>query len=131
MQAAFAEIKLGYLDSWNERCREIAAKYRTGLADLVQVPFDQEWEECVYHNFVIRTEKRDELMAYLLEHGVDTRIHYPIPIHLQEAAKDLGYKVGSFPKAEKYAKTMISLPIYPDLSDAQVYLYYAVSKLFF
>ena len=90
------------------------------MASIVQVPFDKQWEECVYHNFVIRTEKRDELMAYLLEHGVDTRIHYPIPIHLQDAAKDLGYKIGSFPRAEKYAKTMISLPIYPDLCDDQV-----------
>jgi dTDP-4-amino-4,6-dideoxygalactose transaminase len=131
MQAAFAEIKLGFLDSWNERCREIAVKYRTGLADFVQVPFDQAWEECVYHNFVIRTEKRDELMAHLLEHGVDTRIHYPIPIHLQDAAKDLGYKVGNFPNAEKYAKTMISLPIYPELSDAQVdYITQSVKSFF-
>lgn len=120
MQAAFAEIKLEHLDNWNERCREIAAKYRKDLANVVQVPFDREWEECVYHNFVIRTEKRDELMAYLLEHGVDTRIHYPIPIHLQDAAKDLGYKIGSFPRSEKYAKTMISLPIYPDLCDDQL-----------
>jgi dTDP-4-amino-4,6-dideoxygalactose transaminase len=120
LQAAFAEIKLGYLDNWNERCREIAASYRSDLENVVQVPFDKEWEECVYHNFVIRVEQRDELMAYLLEHGVDTRIHYPIPIHLQEAAKNLGYKIGSFPKAEKYAKTMISLPIYPDLCDNQV-----------
>jgi dTDP-4-amino-4,6-dideoxygalactose transaminase len=131
MQAAFAEIKLGFLDSWNERCREIAVSYRTGLADFVQVPFDQTWEECVYHNFVIRTEMRDELMAYLQEHGVDTRIHYPIPIHLQDAAKDLGYKVGDFPNAEKYAKTMISLPIYPDLNDAQVtYIVQAVKSFF-
>ena len=131
MQAAFAEIKLGFLDSWNERCREIAVSYRTGLADFVQVPFDQTWEECVYHNFVIRTEMRDELMAHLQEHGVDTRIHYPIPIHLQDAAKDLGYQVGDFPNAEKYAKTMISLPIYPDLNDAQVtYIVQAVKSFF-
>ena len=131
MQAAFAEIKLGHLDCWNERCREIAAKYRTNMADVVQVPFDKEWEECVYHNFVIRTEKRDELMAHLLEHGVDTRIHYPIPIHLQDAAKDLGYRAGSFPNAEKYAKTMISLPIYPDLSDDQVtYITQLVNSFF-
>ena len=131
MQAAFAEIKLGHLDCWNERCREIAAKYRTNMADVVQVPFDKEWEECVYHTFVIRTEKRDELMAHLLEHGVDTRIHYPIPIHLQDAAKDLGYRAGSFPNAEKYAKTMISLPIYPDLSDDQVtYITQLVNSFF-
>ena len=70
-------------------------------------------------------------MAHLLEHGVDTRIHYPIPIHLQDAAKDLGYRVGSFPNAEKYAKTMISLPIYPDLSDEQVrYITQIVNSFF-
>ena len=131
MQAAFAEIKLGFLDSWNERCREIAVSYQTGLADFVQVPIDQIWEECVYHNFVIRTEMRDELMSHLQEHGVGTRVHYPIPIHLQDAAKDLGYKAGDFPNAEKYAKTMISLPIYPDLSDAQVtYITQAVKSFF-
>ncbi|RFB71072.1 MULTISPECIES: DegT/DnrJ/EryC1/StrS family aminotransferase [unclassified Herbaspirillum] len=120
MQAAFAEIKLGYLDGWNTRCREIANTYATGLGDCVQVPVDQAWEECVYHNFVIRTERRDALMAHLLQNGVDTRVHYPIPIHLQDAAKHLGYKLGDFPHAELYAKTMISLPIYPELSDAEV-----------
>ncbi|MDE0784203.1 MAG: DegT/DnrJ/EryC1/StrS family aminotransferase [Planktomarina sp.] len=131
MQAAFAEIKLGFLDSWNERCREIATIYRKGLADYVQVPFDQPWEECVYHNFVIRTDKRDELMVHLKDQGVDTRVHYPIPIHLQDAAKDLGYKPGDFPHGEEYAKTMISLPIYPELSDAEVaYVVQAVKKKF-
>ena len=70
-------------------------------------------------------------MAYVLDHGVDTRIHYPIPIHLQDAAKDLGYKVGNFPNAEKYARTMISLPIYPELSDAQVgYIIQSVKSFF-
>lgn len=120
MQAAFAEIKLGYLDDWNTRCRAIAKTYASGLADYVQVPIDQTWEECVYHNFVIRTERRDALMAHLLQNGVDTRVHYPIPIHLQDAAKHLGYKLGDFPNAELYAKTMISLPIYPELTDAEV-----------
>ena len=67
MQAAFAEIKLSYLDTWNERCREIAKTYRIGLGDYVQVPVDQPWEECVYHNFVIRTDRRNELMAHLKE----------------------------------------------------------------
>ena len=70
-------------------------------------------------------------MAHLLEHGVDTRIHYPIPIHLQDAARDLGYKVGSFPSAERYAATMISLPIYPDLSDSQVTYITQTIKSFF
>jgi dTDP-4-amino-4,6-dideoxygalactose transaminase len=131
MQAAFAEIKLNLLDGWNNRCREIANTYREGLADCVQVPVDQPWEECAYHNFVIRTDKRDELVAHLKEHGVDTRVHYPIPIHLQDAAKDLGYQLGDFPNAEKYAKTMISLPIYPELSESEVaYVVYAV-RIFF
>jgi dTDP-4-amino-4,6-dideoxygalactose transaminase len=120
MQAAFAEIKLGYLDGWNIRCRAIANTYAAGLAACVQVPVDQAWEECVYHNFVIRTDRRDALMAHLLQNGVDTRVHYPIPIHLQDAAKDLGYKPGDFPNAERYAKTMISLPIYPELTDVEV-----------
>ena len=129
MQAAFAEIKLSYLDTWNERCREIAKTYRIGLGDYVQVPVDQPWEECVYHNFVIRTDRRNELMAHLKDHGVDTRVHYPIPIHLQDAAKSLGYKLGDFPRSEEYAKTMISLPIYPELSDNQVaYIVRAVKK---
>ncbi len=131
MQAAFAEIKLALLDGWNARCREIATMYRTGLADYVQVPFDEPWEECVYHNFVIRTDQRDQLMAYLKDQGVDTRVHYPIPIHLQDAAKNLGYKLGDFPHAEKYAKTMISLPIYPELSDSEVAYVVQVVKLFF
>jgi len=131
MQAAFAEIKLGFLDGWNERCREIAECYRTGLANYVQVPVDQTWEECVYHNFVIRTDQRDQLMASLHDQGVDTRIHYPIPIHLQDAAKDLGYKLGDFPNAEKFANTMISLPIYPELSDAQVAYVISAVKVFF
>ncbi len=120
LQAAFAEIKLSRLESWNSRCREIASIYREHLGAYVNVPVDREWEECVYHNFVIRTERRDQLMEHLRHNGVDTRIHYPIPIHLQDAAKDLGYKEGDFPRAELYAKTMISLPIYPELEDDEV-----------
>jgi dTDP-4-amino-4,6-dideoxygalactose transaminase len=127
LQAAFAEIKLAKLDVWNSRCREIANSYRRGLVDFVQVPEDKPWEECVYHNFVIRTDKRNELMSHLKDQGVDTRVHYPIPIHLQDAAKDLGYKLGDFPRAERYAETMISLPIYPELSDVEVA--YVVAKV--
>jgi dTDP-4-amino-4,6-dideoxygalactose transaminase len=131
LQAAFAEIKLARLDAWNSRCREIANSYRRGLVAIVQVPEDKPWEECVYHNFVIRTEKQDDLMTYLKEMGVDTRIHYPIPIHLQDAAKDIGYKLGDFPLAEKYAKTMVSLPIYPELSDVEVDYVVRTVNIFF
>ena len=120
LQAAFAEIKLTRLETWNARCRKIAGVYRENLETYVQVPTDREWEECVYHNFVIRTDHRDLLMEHLKLNGVDTRIHYPIPIHLQDAAKDLGCKIGDYPCAELYAKTMISLPIYPELQDDEV-----------
>lgn len=120
LQAAFAEVKLPRLDAWNRRCRDIAAAYRGALSSWVQVPVDQADEECVYHNFVIRTPQRDALRDHLAARGVDTRVHYPIPIHLQEAALDLGHRAGDFPRVENFARTMISLPIYPELNDTEV-----------
>lgn len=120
LQAALGEVKLACLDGWNARCRQIAALYCTELAGCVQVPVSQPWEECVYHNFVIRTDRRDALMAHLGRLGVDTRIRYPIPIHLQEAARGLGYKAGDFPNTERQANTMLSLPLYPELTDDEV-----------
>lgn len=120
LQASFAKIKLKYLDQWNLRCREIAAMYKQGLCEYVILPLDEVWEEPVYHNFVIQSEYRDNLINYLSECGVDTRVHYPIPIHLQLAAANLGYKVNSIPKAEQYAKRMLSLPIYPELSNIEI-----------
>ena len=131
LQAAFATIKLAKLDAWNHRCREIASAYRESLDPYVQVPRDKSWEQCVYHNFVIRTERREELMLHLLENGVGTRVHYPIPIHLQPSSADLGYQVSDFPNAEMYAKTMISLPIFPELTDEEVYYVVCTVKSFF
>jgi dTDP-4-amino-4,6-dideoxygalactose transaminase len=131
LQAAIAEIKLSRLEVWNARCRQIASAYRDNLDEYVQVPTDREWEECVYHNFIIRTDHRNLLMEHLKLNGVDTRIHYPIPIHLQNAAKDLGYKIGDFPCAEHYAETMISLPIFPELQDDEVDWVIANVKSFF
>jgi dTDP-4-amino-4,6-dideoxygalactose transaminase len=126
IQAAFANTKLKYLEKWNARCHEIAEIYKSNLTG-VEIPVDQEWEYCVYHNFVIKTIDRDLMMQHLKENGVDTRIHYPIPIHLQNAAKDLGYKKGDFPNTEIFSKTMISLPIYPELTDEEVY--YVIEKV--
>ena len=126
IQAAFANTKLKYLEKWNARCHEIATIYKNNLIGI-ETPVDQEWEYCVYHNFVIKTINRDLMMQYLKENGVDTRVHYPIPIHLQNAAKELGYKNGDFPNTEIFSKTMISLPIYPELTDEEVY--YVVEKV--
>ena len=91
------------------------------------MPFDQPWEECVYHNFVIRTDRRDELIVHLKDQGVmPSSLSDP---HSFTGCKDLGYKLGDFPRGENYAKTMISLPIYPELSDIQVaYIVQAVKK---
>ena len=126
IQAAFANTKLKYLEKWNARCHEIATIYKNNLIGI-ETPVDQEWEYCVYHNFVIKTINRDLMMQYLKENGVDTRVHYPIPIHLQNASKELGYKIGDFPNTEIFSKTMISLPIYPELTDEEVY--YVVEKV--
>lgn len=120
IQAAFATVKLARLDAWNARCREIAARYREALRGLVWVPEDAPDTEGVYHNFVIRTPRRDELMAHMQRRGVDSRIHYPIPLHLQPAAADLGYREGDFPVAERQAKEIVSLPIYPELEPSEI-----------
>jgi dTDP-4-amino-4,6-dideoxygalactose transaminase len=120
LQAAFGLIKLPKLDAWNARCREIASIYRTGLRNCVRVPEDKSWELNVYHNFVITTSRRDELISYLNEAGIGSAIHYPVPIHLQAAAHNLGYKRGSFPVAERLAQTMMSLPIYPELESSEI-----------
>ena len=120
LQAAFAAVKLEQLDHWNARCRGIAAQYREALRGRVWVPRDRPHEEPVYHNFVIQLERRDALIEHLNACGVGTRIHYPIPIHLQECAAGLGYRAGDFPVAERQARTILSLPIYPELTQAEI-----------
>jgi dTDP-4-amino-4,6-dideoxygalactose transaminase len=131
MQAAFGLIKLNHIDDWNKRCRHIANLYRKHLSDFVITPQDRDNEEPVYHNFVIRTEFRDELMLFLAEKGIGTRIHYPIPIHLQQAAKDLGYALGDFPTTESYMHSMMSLPIFPELTDSEIQYVIETIQLFF
>jgi dTDP-4-amino-4,6-dideoxygalactose transaminase len=120
LQAAFASIKLKRLDGWNARCREVARRYREGLQDFVWVPRDQPSEEPVYHNFIIQLHRRDAMIEHLSKRGIGSRIHYPIPIHLQDCARGLGYKQGEFPVAERQASRILSLPIYPELSDAEI-----------
>jgi dTDP-4-amino-4,6-dideoxygalactose transaminase len=123
IQAAIADVKLKHLEKWTERIREIAELYRKGLKGIkgvLSIPVDKPFEESVYHTFIIQCEKRDELQRYLLEKGIGTKIHYPIPIHLQKAAEGLGYKEGDFPVAEEQAKRILSLPIYPELTEEQI-----------
>lgn len=120
LQAEIALFRLQNLDNTTARFREIADLYRSGLCDLVVTPFDKEHEYCVYHNFVIQVSERERLMNYLASVGVETKIHYPIQLHLQPAAVALGYKEGDFPVAESISKKMMSLPIYPELHDDEV-----------
>ena len=86
----------------------------------MQVPVDRDGEVAVYHNFVVQADHRDELMTHLAARGIETKIHYPVLLHLQEAARGLGYKPGDFPVAERIARRMMSLPIYPELTPGEI-----------
>jgi len=121
MQAAILRVKLRHLPGWSERRRHIAAAYTSGLSDLgLRLPKEQPYAQAVYHLYVVRHALRDALMAALKERGIGTLIHYPIPLHLQPAFAPLGGKAGDLPVAEQAAREIFSLPIYPEMSDAQV-----------
>jgi dTDP-4-amino-4,6-dideoxygalactose transaminase len=121
LQAALLLTKIPRLAAWNKARREHAAFYKKHLSDIpaLELPYESPDVECVFHTFIIQTDRRDELKAFLKEQGVDSVIHYPIPIHLQEAAKELGYKEGDFPVTERQAKRILSLPVYPELTPEQ------------
>lgn len=127
VQAGIATIKLKYLDEWNERFREIAAIYTENLAGHVSVPTVRDHEKPIYHRYMIRHSDRDGLQRFLAQNGIETRVNYPIPLHLQPAAAHLGYKRGDFPMAEKLADTILSLPIYAEMETEQVH--YVIEKV--
>ena len=129
MQSAFLRVKLPYLDKWNEYRRNVANKYFEGIKNpLIKLPLkDSEDYRHIYHVFVIRCAKRDELEKYLNENGIGTVKHYPIPMHLQEAYKDLNIKEGSLPIAEEISKTVLSIPMYYGMTDEEVN--YVIDKL--
>lgn len=120
LQAAFGIKKIKYIKAWNQRYREIAQMYNKGLKDFVTCPADNSELECVFHNYMIIAEQRDKLIEFLTEKGIETKIHYPIPIHLQKVGLELGYKKGDFPVAEEICDKMVSLPIYPELTNDQI-----------
>lgn len=118
LQAAVLRVKLRCLDSWLSARRKHAARYCEFLADLpTTLPWEPGFAHSVYHLFVIRVDQRNELMSHLSAKGIDTGIHYPIPIHLQPAFGELGYSTGSFPVTETLVGQILSLPMYPELSD--------------
>ena len=121
IQAAVLGVKLTRLAEGNERRRALASAYRgklTGVGDLT-LPIEQPYARSVYHLYVIRTSRRDELLAHLNANGIGAGIHYPVPLHLQPAYASLGHRPGDFPIAEAYARECLSLPIYPEFSENQ------------
>jgi dTDP-4-amino-4,6-dideoxygalactose transaminase len=138
LQAAVLQVKLRYLPAWNQRRRELAARYNelflapgsgagiatmptpqnpTTIADGIVLPYTQPRAQHVFHQYVIRAPRRDALRAFLTQHGIGSEIYYPLPLHLQQALAPLGYQPGDFPHAERAAAEVLALPMYPELRD--------------
>ncbi len=122
IQGAVLGAKLPHLEGWNASRRRLAARYRELLADepRVRIVSERADREGVYHLFVVRVADRDRVRKSLNDAGVGAGIHYPVPLHLQECYRDLGHREGDFPATERLAKEILSLPLYPELTDEQV-----------
>ena len=121
LQAAILRIKLKYLEKWNVARRRNALLYHKSLEGCaLTLPAEAGGAESVWHLYVIRTEQRDALKEHLVSRGVTVGIHYPIPIHLQPAYQDLGYKKGDFPITEAFAEQLLSLPMYAEIGENQI-----------
>ncbi|HYF51407.1 MAG TPA: DegT/DnrJ/EryC1/StrS family aminotransferase [Planctomycetota bacterium] len=121
LQGAALRVKLKHLDNWNARRQQIAAKYQQLLEpSVVKRPVVAPDRTHVYHLYVVRHPKRDQLAAYLAEKGIGTATHYPVPVHLQKAYANLKLREGMYPHSEAAARECLSLPIYPELTDEQV-----------
>jgi dTDP-4-amino-4,6-dideoxygalactose transaminase len=131
IQAAVLNVKLNYLDEWTKRRQENADRYealfqQSGLAQKERIHLPEAVYRAagvkhyhIYNQFVLRAERRDDLMTYLKQKGIGTEIYYPVPFHLQECFQSLGYRDGDFPESERAAKETVALPIYPELTSAQ------------
>jgi dTDP-4-amino-4,6-dideoxygalactose transaminase len=121
LQAAVLRAKLPHLAAWTERRREIAGIYLRELRDTgLRLPLERPWATTVYHLFVVRHPRREAFMAALKERGIGTLIHYPIPLHLQPAFASMGGTLGDLPVAERAASEVVSLPLYPELTEPQI-----------
>ncbi len=120
-QGAILRVKLRHLEKWTEARRRIVSNYNNLLADSgVETPKEMPWARHVYHVYTLRTDDRDGLKTALDAEAIQTGIHYPVPVHLQPAYADLGYRRGTFPRAETAAEHVLSLPLYPELSSEGV-----------
>jgi dTDP-4-amino-4,6-dideoxygalactose transaminase len=120
-QGAILRVKLRYLEQWTEARRVVVTQYNQHLAEAgVERPAEMPWARHVYHVYTLRTDDRDGLQAALQAEGIQTGIHYPVPVHLQPAYADLGYGRGAFPHSEAASEQVLSLPLYPELSSEAV-----------
>lgn len=122
IQGAVLSVKLRFLDDGNSRRRAHALQYNRAFAGLGEVvtPVEAPYARHVYHVYAIRVEERDEVLQALQEKGIQCGVHYPVPIHLQKAYQKLGCKPGSLPVSERIARELISLPMFPELTEAQI-----------
>jgi dTDP-4-amino-4,6-dideoxygalactose transaminase len=135
LQAAILRVKLTRLPGWNARRRALAAMYTERLKELglagarLRLPVEKSWGAHVYHLFTVRVgtdgrerdlSTRDRVRSALLEKGIETGVHYPVPLHLQPCYAWMGLKEGSFPVAESAAREVLSLPLYPEMTESQV-----------
>jgi dTDP-4-amino-4,6-dideoxygalactose transaminase len=132
IQGAVLGVKLPHLQKWTDARRRVAHRYHQLLKDTpLQLPLEASFAESAYHLYVVRHPRRDELKAHLDTNGVGCALHYPLPLHLQKCYASLGYKNGDFPFAEKAGRECLSLPIYPELTDAQIERVATTVKSFF
>ena len=120
--AGILRVKLKLLPEWTEQRREVARRYRelfSSAGEGALSPYEPSWAKSAYHLYVVRVDDRERLQMHLAEAKIGTGIHYPIPLHLQKAYMGLGYTEGSFPVAERVAKEILSLPMFPGLESAQ------------
>jgi UDP-2-acetamido-2-deoxy-ribo-hexuluronate aminotransferase len=117
IQAGVLLVKFKYIDKYNLARRQKAALYTVLLSDKVRCPVEKKGAYHVFHQYTIRNDKRDEIKKRLRDKGISSVVYYPVPLHLQEALRFLGYKKGDFPVAEKSAKEVLSLPIYPEIEE--------------
>ncbi|GJL70590.1 MAG: glutamine--scyllo-inositol aminotransferase [Nitrospirales bacterium] len=136
LQAAILQVKFQHLVEWTAKRQAHATSYQKlfqtcGLDEQVTAPIVLSGNSHVYNQFTIRTPQRDELSAYLTQHGIGNRIYYPVPLHLQECYQTLGYHKGDFPVSEQLSQEVLSLPIYPELTPDQLQYVVDTIKSFF
>ncbi len=121
IQAAILRVKMNYINDWNKARRENAYRYNELFAKYpeIETPTEVDNSYCVYHQYTIKIENRDEVHKLLQENGIGAMIYYPVPLHLQKLHKDLGYKEGDLPKTEKDTKLVMSLPMFPELTEEE------------